>query len=154
MYPSWHAVPSAMGGGLNFHLFGPDTMDKEVLFVTHTIVLSGIKIRRPILQISNNTVFMWSLMREQGRHFPLLESLGLFLMFRGASPACLDLAERCYRDDLRSAMTVILSTRAAKLSKQVIREQKGCGCLDCEPEWLDAGWQCPWALVRVRMRLG
>jgi hypothetical protein len=142
-----------MGGGYNFHLFGPDTTDKEVLFATHAIVLSGTKINRPVVQISHNTVLMCSLMKEQGRLFPFLEGLGLFLMFRGASPACLDLAERWYKEDVKIAMKEILAGRAAKLTQQVIREQKGCGCLDCEPEWLDAGWKCPWAQVNARMRL-
>ena len=145
-----------MGRGFNFHLFGPDTTSKEAMFVTHAIVLAGTRITRPIVQIPNNMVFIWSLMREQGKPqlFPFLEGLGLFLMFRGASPACLDLAGRWYKEDVKEAMTKILATRASKLTKQLMREQKGCGCLDCEPEWLDNGWQCPWALVGARMRLG
>ena len=126
------------------------------MFISHSIVLAGLKVERPTAVLPNRTLLVLTLMREKGkpRMYPFLEYLGVFLFFRSASPACLALTANWYREDTRVALVEILRIRALKLEKQVARELRGCGCLACEPAWLEAGGQCPWAGINARMRLG
>ena len=48
-YPSWVEYPSALGAEYNYHLFGPDTTDQEAMFISHAIVVAGVKVKRPIV---------------------------------------------------------------------------------------------------------
>ena len=155
-YPEWHSYPSVGGRGKNFNLFGPGTTDQDVLLISHAIVLSGQKVIRLTTPVPERAFLVLTLLREKGkpRMYPFLEYMGAFLFLRTASPACLALATSWYLEDTRAAMEEILRTRVRVRDRQIARELRGCGCLDCEPEWLDAGWVCPWAGQNIPMRLG
>ena len=110
-------------------MWGEDTSEQEAMFISHSIVLAGLKVERPTAVLPNRTLLVWTLIREKGkpRMYPFLEYLGMFLFFRSASPACLALTVKWYREDTRVALVEILRIRALNLEKQVARELRGCG---------------------------
>ena len=57
-YPSWAEYPSRWGAGYIYSLFGEDTSDQEAMFISHSLVLAGLKVERPTAVLPNRTLMV------------------------------------------------------------------------------------------------